>query len=42
MEFCQNVAESVGLGFELRDENPITTSDVAPIAPKTALQEHTA
>jgi hypothetical protein len=41
-EFCQTVAESVGLGFELPQEKTNITRNVAPIAPKTALQEQTA
>jgi hypothetical protein len=37
-EFCQAVAESVGLGFELGDGKTVETGDVAPIAPKTHLE----
>jgi integrase len=38
-EFCHNVAESVGLGFVLRDENTVAMCDVAPIAPKSVSKE---
>lgn len=34
-EFCQTVADSVGLGFQLPEENAVESCDVAPIAPKT-------
>jgi integrase len=37
-EFCQKVAESVGLGFELGGGKTGGTGDVAPIAPKTHLE----
>jgi integrase len=36
--FCQTVAESVGLGFNLPNEKVVEECDVAPIAPKTVLQ----
>jgi hypothetical protein len=38
-EFCKQVADSVGLGFELPKAESVTTPDVAPIAPKTMLKE---
>jgi integrase len=37
-EFCQAVAESVGLGFKLGDGKTAATGDVAPIAPKTHVE----
>jgi integrase len=37
-EFCKQVADSVGLGFQLPETESVTTSDVAPIAPKTVLE----
>jgi hypothetical protein len=41
-DFCQEVAETVGLGFELRDVKTAAVGEVAPIAPKTTLQKHAA
>ncbi len=38
-EFCKQVADSVGLGFQLPTAESVNTSDVAPIAPKTMLKE---
>jgi hypothetical protein len=38
-EFCQTVADSVGLGFELPKKKLDETPDVAPIAPKTECKE---
>jgi hypothetical protein len=37
-EFCEQLADAVGLGFHLPDTKPITNLDVAPIAPKTQLE----
>jgi integrase len=37
-EFCEQLADAVGLGFALPGANPVTSSDVAPIAPKTQLE----
>lgn len=37
-EFCERLADAVGLGFHLADTKPITNLDVAPIAPKTQLE----
>ena len=37
-EFCKQVADSVGLGFQLPATESVTSSDVAPIAPKTVLE----
>ncbi len=36
-EFCERLADAVGLGFQLLDAKPVTSTDVAPIAPKTQL-----
>ena len=36
-EFCQQLADTVGLGFQVPEVKPVTNADVAPIAPKTQL-----
>jgi integrase len=37
-EFCEQLADTVGLGFQLPATKPVTNSDVAPIAPKYQLE----
>jgi integrase len=37
-EFCERLADAVGLGFQLPEENQVTRADVAPSAPKTQLE----
>lgn len=37
-EFCGQLADAVGLGFQLPAAKPVTSVDVAPIAPKTQLE----
>jgi integrase len=37
-EFCEQLADTVGLGFQLPATKPVTNSNVAPIAPKYQLE----
>jgi hypothetical protein len=37
-EFCEQLADAVGLGFQLPDAKSVTNSFVAPIAPKSQLE----
>jgi hypothetical protein len=37
-EFCERLADAVGLGFQIPDAKSVTNSFVAPIAPKSQLE----